>query len=785
MEIRKVAVIGSGVMGASIAAHLANVGIPVLLLDIVPKEAFHLNDKKARNRFGLAALGRLRKQKPAPLTKADNIRLIEVGNLEDDVKRIAEVDWTVEVVTERLDIKQSVFSQVDKYRKKGSIVSSNTSGISIHAMADGRSDDFKQHFLGTHFFNPPRYMTLLEVIPTRYTAPEVIDYFKKFGEEALGKGVVLAKDTPNFIANRIGTYGLQITVKEMLDKGYSVGEVDSITGPLIGRAKSATFRTLDVVGLDTYIHVADNVKENASDENERQAFEVPDFLYKMAEKGWIGSKAGQGFFLKKGKDILQLNPETLTYEPREKLDAPSVRAAKALKSPRQKLKALAFADDRAGTFLWSILKPMLLYSAEKAGEIADSIYAIDTALKWGFNWSYGPFETWDALGFSEALEKMRAEGERIPAWINEMAEKGLTSFYKEEHGETFYYHKGNYARVPRDGKTIYLHTLKELDKVIKENNGASLIDIGDDIAVLEIHSLNNALGPDVLSMIRQSVEEVEKNYKGLVLASESKHFCVGANLALMLFEAQDDNFFELDLTIRQFQETMLSMKYAARPVVAAPFSMTLGGGAEICLAVDAVQAGMESYIGLVETGVGLIPGGGGTKELYLHLLERSAPGISADVIKTAARAFELIATAKVSTSAAEAKDMGFIRPADVITASRDHLVYQAKQRALAIYEQGYRPPVKPAIPVAGESGYATMVMGAEMMKRAGFASDYDLVIGKKLAHVLSGGGLPEGTTISEDDMLNLEREAFLSLLGEPKTQERMQYMLARRKPLRN
>jgi 3-hydroxyacyl-CoA dehydrogenase len=791
--IRKAAVIGSGVMGSSIAAHLANVGIPTLLLDIVPNgltpaeeaKGLTLEDKAVRNRIVETAKSKLLKQKPSPLTVKENLSLIDVGNLEDDLDKLKDVDWIIEVVVENLNIKQKVFEQVDRYRREGSIVSSNTSGISIRAMADGRSEDFKAHFLGTHFFNPPRYLKLLEVIPTEHTLPEVVDYMSTFGEETLGKGVVICKDTPNFIANRIGTYGLQVTVREMLNRRYSIGEIDSVTGPIIGRPKSATFRTLDVVGLDTFVHVANNVRENVDDPNEKEVFVIPEFIQAMVDKGWIGSKSGQGFFLKQGKEILQLNPETMEYSPREKLKAPSIEQAKLLKSTKQKIKALAYAEDRAGEILWALLKTTLLYTAKKTYEIADTIYDVDRAMKWGFGWELGPFETWDAIGLEKSVERMKAEGESIPAWVEDMLAKGHTSFYKEENGKLSFYQYGEYVPLQVNPKVISLNLLKKQDRVIKKNNGASLIDIGDDVACLEFHGPNNALGLDVLQMINQAADEVEKNYKGLVLGNQGKNFCVGANIALMLMEAQDDNFFELDLVVRQFHKTMLRMKYMNRPVVAAPFQMALGGGMEVSLACDAIQASMETYMGQVEVGVGLIPGGGGNKELLIRYLERVPDGVPVDLTAVSNQVFKLIATAQVSTSAEEARQLSFLRQTDGISVNGDHLLHDAKQKVLTLFNQGYRAPAPRKIPVSGEAGYAAMAMGAETMKMSGYASDHDVKIAKKLAYVLSGGFLPQGTEVDEQYLLDLEREAFLSLLGEPKTQQRMQYMLAKGKPLRN
>ncbi|PAE25615.1 3-hydroxyacyl-CoA dehydrogenase/enoyl-CoA hydratase family protein [Bacillus sp. 7894-2] len=791
-QIKKAAVLGSGVMGSGIAAHLANIGIPTLLLDIAPREltdaekakGLTLENKAVRNRISEGNRQKLLKQKPAPLTSKKKMALIEAGNFEDDMERLKDVDWIIEVVVENLSIKKQVFEKVDQHRKPGSIVSSNTSGISVEAMSEGRSEDFQKHFLGTHFFNPPRYLKLLEVIPTKKTSSEVLSFMKQFGEDVLGKGVVEAKDTPNFIANRIGTYGLLVTVQEMLKGGYSVGEVDSITGPLIGRPKSATFRTLDVVGLDTFIHVANNVYDQV-DGKEKAVFEVPDFMKVMQEKGWLGSKTGQGFFLKKGKEILELNPETLEYGPRQKLKTASTELAKQAKGTAGKLKALVYSDDRSGQLLWNILSPALLYSAQLHGEIADDVTAIDRAMKWGFGWELGPFETWDAIGVEKAVRKMEEAGEEVPAWVKEMLEKGINSFYKEEEGRKYFYHNGEYRLIEENPKVLNLKQLKKQKGVIKKNTGASLVDIGDGVALLEFHSQSNAIGLDIIQMINFAVDEVEKNYKGLVIGNQGKNFCVGANLGMILMEAQDDNIYELDMVVRHFQNAMMKIKYSAKPVVAAPFGMTLGGGAEVCLPAAHIQASSETYMGLVEVGVGLIPGGSGNKELYLKYLENMPNGVEFDLQKVANKVFESIAMAKVSTSGEEARDNNFLNLADGISVNGDHLLYDAKQAVLALHEKGYKPPVRKKVPVVGETGYATLLLGAQAMLYSGYISEHDLKIAKKLAYVIAGGKVPYGTEVDEQYLLDLEREAFLSLVAEPKSQQRMQHMLLKGKPLRN
>lgn len=791
-QIKKAAVLGSGVMGSGIAAHLANIGIPVLLLDIVPgklteaeeKKGLTLEDKQVRNRLADGALKQLLKHKPAPLTSKKNVSLIEAGNLEDDLEKLQDVDWIIEVVVENLDVKQSLYEKIDTVRKEGTIVSSNTSGISIEAMMEGRSEDFQKHFLGTHFFNPPRYLKLLEVIPASTTAPEVVEYMTTFGEDVLGKGVVIAKDTPNFIANRIGTYGLLVTVKEMVERGYSVGEVDSVTGTLIGRPKSATFRTLDVVGLDTFVHVAKNVYDQTAGE-EQKVFDTPAFIQKMVENKWLGAKTKKGFYEKQGKEILELNYETFEFEPVKKLKTPSIEMAKQQRGLANRVKTVVYAEDRTGELLWNIFAPTLVYSAQLHGEISDDIVAIDNAMKWGFGWQQGPFETWDAIGVAKSVEKMKAEGYDIPSLVQNLLDKDFETFYKEEEGERYFFNGNDYERVPVNEKAIDLKRYKKKHGVLKKNSGASLIDLGDGVLLLEFHSQSNAIGLDIIQMINYAIEEVEKNYKGLVIGNQGKNFCVGANLGMILMEAQDDNIFELDFVVRSFQQAMMKIKYATKPVVAAPFGMTLGGGAEVCLPAAHIQATTETYMGLVEVGVGLIPGGGGNVNLYTKHLKGLPNGVQMDYQNIATKVFETIAMAKVSTSGEEARDHNFLDFADGVSVNSDHQIYDAKQAALALYEGGYTPPKREKIPVAGEPGYATLLLGAEGMHLSGYISDHDLKIAKKLAYVIAGGRVPYGTLVDEQYILDLEREAFLSLVAEPLSQQRMQHMLVKGKPLRN
>ncbi|KUP41158.1 3-hydroxyacyl-CoA dehydrogenase NAD-binding domain-containing protein [Bacillus velezensis] len=785
--IKKAAVLGSGVMGSGIAAHLANIGIPVLLLDIVPneltkdemKKGLTLESPEVRSRLSRSAMQKLLKQKPAPLTSAANLDYITAGNLEDDAAQLKDADWIIEVVVENLDVKKQIFSLVDEYRKPGSIVSSNTSGISVTKMAEGRSADFKAHFLGTHFFNPTRYLKLLEIIPIQETDPDVLEFMTSFAENTLGKGVVIAKDTPNFIANRIGTYGLLVTVREMLSSGCRIGEVDTVTGPLIGRPKSATFRTLDVVGLDTFAHVAKNVYDKA-DGAEKDMFKLPEFMNDMLKNNWLGSKSGQGFYKKEGKTIYELDPLTMTYGERSKMKTPALEAAKQAKGAKGKMKALIYSDDRAGRLLWNITSQTLLYSARLLGEIADDIKAIDDAMKWGFGWELGPFEMWDAIGVRKSAERLEEEGAALPGWVKEMLDQGHETFYMKENGTPFYYSDGQYRAVKENPKRISLQTLKETKGVITKNSGASLIDLGDDVALLEFHTKSNAIGLDIIQMIDNALEETERNYKGLVIGNQGRHFCAGANLAMILMEAQDDNFMEVDFVIRRFQQTMLNIKYSAKPVVAAPFGMTLGGGTEVCLPAARVQAASESYMGLVETGVGLIPGGGGNKELYMNYLDGGS-----ELMDAAIKTFETIALAKVSGSAHEARDMKILSAADRISMNQDHLLHDAKQLAASLYDSGYRPPARKKVKVTGETGCAALLLGADQMRRSGYLSDHDMKIAKKLAHVIAGGRVPFGTEVSEEYLLEIEREAFLSLAGEAKSQARMQHMLVKGKPLRN
>ncbi|MFD0714607.1 3-hydroxyacyl-CoA dehydrogenase NAD-binding domain-containing protein [Paenibacillus sp. GCM10027626] len=782
--ITKAAVIGSGVMGAAIAAHLANAGIATLLLDIVPQDAAANGETgagpAARSRLAIQAKERLLRTSPAPLYDERLIGRITAGNVEDDIGRLAEADWIIEAVTEDLAIKHQVLALIEKHRRAEAVVSSNTSGISIQSMAGERTEAFRRHFLGIHFFNPPRYMKLVEMIPGRDTAPEVVQRMKQFCERRLGKGVVIAKDTPNFIANRIGTFGLLATLQVMEEQGCTVEEIDAVTGPALGRPKSATFRTLDLVGLDTFVHVVRNVSE--------PAFEPSKALLAMVASGWIGEKAGQGFYKKikgeRGSEILALNLQTMTYSKAQKPASASLTAAKSAKGSRAKVKALIGAGDRYSDLAWQLIKRTVVYAAEKVDEIAGSIEEVDAAMRWGFNWELGPFELWDAIGLAQSVKRMEAEGQRVPEWVAAWISAGNSSFYKQEEGRRFYVYEGRYKAAQSDPQLISLPALKEQKRIVRSNSGASLIDIGDGVACLEFHSPNNAIGADILAMIEQSTEEVRRHYDALVIANNGKHFCVGANLLLLLAEAQDEEWDEVDGIIRLFQNTMLRLKYFEKPVVAAPHQMTLGGGVEVCMPADLVCASAETYYGLVEAGVGLIPAGGGCKEIVMRMSQEH-PHAETDLQPQLNRMFQQVGMAKVSGSAHEAKRLGYLRERDRIIVNADYRIYEAKQAALHLVHHGYEPQRSEPIRVVGAAGKAVLKLGALHMHQSGYISDHDLLIAGKLAHVMAGGDVPAGTMVTEQYMLDLEREAFLSLCGEVKTQQRMQHMLATGKPLRN
>ncbi len=798
-EIHKVAVLGSGVMGSAIAAHLANAGIPSYLLDIVPKEltaeetakGLSLASPAVRNRIVNAGLESAKKARPAAFYSPDFAKLITIGNFDDNLGWLKEADWIIEVVIERLDIKQQLLKKVDAVRKPGTIVSSNTSGIPINQIKEGLSEDFRKHFLGTHFFNPPRYMRLLEIIPTAETLPEVVQTMAEFGERVLGKGIVYCKDRPNFIANRIGVFAMMAAMRTMLEGNFTIEEVDQMTGPATGKPKSATFRTGDIVGIDTLVHVANNLYDAVPEDEMRAMFVVPDFIKKMVEQKKLGDKSKQGFYKRTKGDghlILTLDYNTLEYRARQKGKFASIEAGKNIESLTERLKMLTYANDRAGEFIWKTTSAILLYSANRIPEISDDIVNVDKAMRWGFNWQLGPFEMWDAIGVEESVKKMRAEGKTIPPMVEKLLASGEKPFYEKSNGVTYYFDvkSGKHVALEEKPGLVLLPSLKDRNKVIKKNSGASLIDIGDGVACLEFHSKMNAIGEDILSMTNFAVQEVGKNFEGMVVGNEGDNFSVGANIMLMLMAAQEGDWDELDVMARAFQKATQSLKYSPKPVVAAPFGMTLGGGCEFALGADKIRAAAELYIGLVEVGVGIIPAGGGCKEMLVRMLDGVPKGSDADLFPFVKQVFETIGMAKVSTSAVEAKEIGFLRKSDGITMNKDYLIADAKATVLAMVKEGYKQPMpRTDIPVLGESALATLKMGMYLMKSAGRISEYDMHVGTKLAYILCGGDLSAKTLVSEQYILDLEREAFLSLAAERKTQERLAFMLKNGKALRN
>ena len=798
-RIEKVAVMGAGVMGSAIAGHLANVGTPCYLMDVVPRDltpeertqGLTMESPSVRNRLAAAGVKNALRARPGAFYTQEDSELITIGNFEDNLEWVREADWIIEVIVEDLAVKRDFFKKLEPYRSPDAIISTNTSGISVAAMAEDMSPGFREHFLGTHFFNPPRYMHLLELIPLEATRPDVVERMRFFGENVLGKGLVFAKDTPNFIANRIGSYGMAQVMRMMIEEGYEIDEVDAITGQAVGRPKTATFRTADLVGLDVILHVGRNLRETITDKKEKAAFELPEFMGKMVENRWLGMKTGQGFYKKvraDGKDeILVLDYNTLDYRPRKRVSIPSLDMARNVDDVRERIKTVVYADDRAGTFAWKILKKTLLHAADRLPEICDEIIHIDHAMRWGFNWELGPFEIWDAIGVRRSVERMEKEGEKIPPLVQALLAQGLESYYRSDQGERFFFDLpvSDYRKIEENPKVVLLPSLKERNMTIRSNPGASLIDMGDGVPCLEFHSKMNAIGQDTGQMIREALDEVERNFEGLVIGNHGANFSVGANLMLILFEIQDDNWDILDALVREFQTTTMAIKYAKKPVVAAPAGMALGGGCEVSMACARIRAAAETYMGLVEVGVGLIPAGGGCKEMLIRSMEAIPEGVDADPFPFVRRAAENIAMAKVATSAKEARKFGYMRSTDPITINRDHLLFEAKQTVLALAREGYTPPRPRKIPVLGDRGRALMKMAAFYMQEGHYASPYDAHIAERVAYVLCGGDVLPKTEVTEQHLLDLEREVFLSLCGEPRTQERIQYMLTKGKPLRN
>jgi len=774
--IRRVAVLGAGTMGSRIAAHFANANVPALLLDIV------VPGQPNRNAAALKGIETAAKGRPAAFFADDKIGLVEPGNFEDDLQRLADCDWIIEAIVENLDAKRELWSKVDAVRKPGAILSTNTSGIPLAKIAAGFSEDFRRHFLGTHFFNPPRYLHLMELIPGPGTDPAIFAEVQEFADRRLGKGVVRTKDTPNFIGNRIGSFFGGTVAKTMVEEDLSIEEVDALTGSLIGLPNSASFRLLDLVGLDVWAFVGGNLYDAVPNDPWRDRFRLLDFQNKMIERKWLGDKTGQGFYKKVGKgedkQIQAIDWKTLEYHPQQKPKFPSVEAARSIEDLGERLRTLLRSDDRAGKFLWKILSDLFLYSAEMVPEISDRIVEIDRAMRWGYANKLGPFELWDAIGFLDVVTRLETEHRLLPASVKEALSRGVISLYKrgayagEPETSYFDFCSKEYRPVePRPG-IIVLSDLKRARGVIQENSGASLVDLGDGVLCVEFHSKMNAIGEDNIAMMYAGLEETNRNFEAMVIANEGENFSVGANLMMVLLAAQEGDWDELNLAIHRFQQVNMALKYAAKPVVSAPFSRTLGGGCEIVLHSARAQASAETYIGLVEVGVGLIPGGGGCKELLLRL-------------KDPRKVFELIGYAKVSTSAEEAKKLGLLNRTDNISMNPERLIGDAKALALSLVP-GYAPGTpRTDIQVAGESGFALLKLGAWTMRQGHYISDHDVTIAEKLGNILTGGRLTGTQTVSEQYLLDLEREAFLSLCGNPKTIERIGYMLKTGKPLRN
>lgn len=798
-NINKVAVLGSGVMGSRIACHFAGIGVQVLLLDIPPKELTEAESKKGltldkpvvKNRIVNEALAAAVKSNPSPLFTKDIVKNITTGNFEDNMKDIAGCDWIIEVVVERLDIKKLIFDEVEKYRKPGTLITSNTSGIPIHMMIEGRSDDFKKHFCGTHFFNPPRYLRLLEIIPTSFTDESVVDFLMHYGDLYLGKTTVLCKDTPAFIANRVGVFSIMSIFHIMEKLGLGIDEVEALTGPVIGRPKSATFRTADVVGIDTLVKVATGVKDNCPDDEAKETFTIPAWLQKIVDNKWLGDKTGQGFFKKmpptpKGeKEIRTLNLSSFEYEVRQKPKFATLEAAKPIDDLKQRLQVLVVGKDKAGEFYREFHYSLFSYISHRIPEISDELYRIDDAMKAGFGWEIGAFETWDLLGVKETTEAMKAAGYDVAAWVNDFIAAGNTSFYKVQNGKRLYYDvsSGSYKEMPGGESFIILSDLKE--KIVWNNAACNLYDLGDDVLGLQWNTKMGTIGSEVLEAVNKSISIAEEKFKGLVIANEGAQFSAGANVGMIFMYAAEQEYDELDMAIRMFQNTMMRVRYSSIPVVVAPHGLALGGACEMSLHSDKVQAAAETYIGLVELGVGLIPGGGGTKEFTLRAADDMH--VNEPETITLQSRFLTIGTAKVSTSAFEGYELGILRKGiDAISMNQSRRIADAKQSVIEIYDEGYTKPVQRTdIKVLGQSGLGMLYAGINGMYRGNYITDHDVKVAKKLAYVMCGGDLSEPTLVSEQYLLNLEREAFLSLCGEKKTLERIQSVLKTGRPVRN
>lgn len=789
--IKKVAVLGSGVMGSRIACHFAGVGVQTILLDMVPKGMEESNKPAERNKLVNDALAAAIKSNPSPVYTKDVVKKITTGNFTDNMKDIAQCDWVIEVVVERLDIKQLIFEQVEKYRKPGTLITSNTSGIPINMMAEGRSDDFKKHFCGTHFFNPPRYLRLLEIIPTKYTDPAIVDFLMNYGDLILGKTTVLCKDTPAFIANRIGVFGMMAIMNTMEKMKLTVDEVDALTGPIIGRPKSATFRTGDVVGLDTLVKVAKGVADNCPDDEAKHLFTIPAWLQKMIDNNWLGDKTGQGFFKKtKGaggeKEILTLNLQTMEYGARVKPKFASVDAAKPIDDLKTRIKMLCSGNDKAAEFYKTFHYALFSYISHRIPEISDELYRVDDAMMAGFGWEIGAFETWDVLGVAKQTEALKAAGYTVAPWIDEMLAKGNTSFYKVENGKRLCYSPATGTYVSTVGDESAFIVMKNFEnQTIWKNAACRTYHLGDDVIGLEWYTKMNSIGAEVLEGLNKSVALAEEKYKGLVVANDGAQFSAGANVGMIFMFAIEQEYDELDMAIRMFQNSTMRLRYSSVPVVVAPHGLTLGGGCEINLHADKCMPAAETYIGLVELGVGLIPGGGGTKEFVL----RAADEMHEDEPETITlkNRFLNIATAKVATSAQEGFQIGVFRKGlDEVVMNQSRRISEAKRSVIELFDSGYVTPVQRTdIKVLGRSALGALLAGINGMQTAGYATPHDATVAKKLAYVMCGGDLSEPTLVSEQYLLDLEREAFLSLCGEKKTLERIQSLLKGGKPVRN
>ncbi len=798
-RIKKIAIIGSGIMGSGIACHFANIGVEVLLLDIVPREltakekakGLTLEDKVVRNRLVNDALTTSLKSKPSPIYHQKFANRITTGNLEDDIAKVADVDWIMEVVVERLDIKKIVFEKLEKYRTPGTIISSNTSGIPIQFMNEGRSEDFKKHFAVTHFFNPPRYLKLFEVVPGPDCAQEVTDFLMMYGEKFLGKTSVLAKDTPAFIGNRIGIFGIQSLFHQVKELGLTVEEVDKLTGPVIGRPKSATFRTVDVVGLDTLVHVANGIYENCPNDEAHELFKLPGFINTMMDNKWLGSKTGQGFYKKSvdangKKEILTLDLDTLEYRPSKKAKFATLELTKTIDKPIDRFKVLIGGKDKAGEFYRKNFAAMFAYVQNRIPEISDELFKIDDAMKAGFGWENGPFEIWDAVGIEKGIELMKLEGTEPATWITDMLASGATSFYSIKEGTTYFYDIPSKSATKKPGQEsfIILDNIRKSNAVFK-NSGVVIEDIGDGILNLEFQSKMNTIGGDVLAGINKAIDLAEKDFQGLVVGNQAPNFSVGANIGMIFMMAVEQEYEELNYAIKYFQDTMMRMRYSSIPTISAPHGMALGGGCEISLHADKVVAAAETYMGLVEFGVGVIPGGGGSKEMALRASDSFSKGdVELNILQ---ENFLTIGMAKVSTSAYEAFDLGLLQKGkDVIVVNKERQIATAKSHAKLMAESGYTQPVtRKDVKVLGKQALGMFLVGTDSMKDSKYISAHDMKIANKLAYVMAGGDLSEPTMVSEQYLLDLEREAFLSLCTERKTLERIQNMLKTGKPLRN